>query len=89
MSSSKRRKFDCERRWFSNEWCKKYFVIQKIENIICLIFQNTITVIKEYNIKRHYCTKHAAKFDGIEGQICFDKIEQFKMSLSMQEIFYI
>ena len=32
--------------------------------------------MKEYNIKRHYCTKHAAKYDGIEGQLRFDKIEQ-------------
>ena len=45
--------------------------------------------MKEYNIKRHYCTKHAAKFDGNEGQLRFDKIEQFKMSLSMQELFHV
>ena len=30
--------------------------------------------------------KHAAKFNGIEGQLRFDEIEQFKKSLSMQEI---
>ena len=34
--------------------------------------------MKEYNIKRHYCTKHASKFDDIVGQLRFDKIEQFK-----------
>ena len=35
--------------------------------------------MKEYNIKRHYYTKHAAKFDGIESQLLFDEIEQFKV----------
>ena len=44
--------------------------------------------MKEYNIKRHYCTKHAAKFDGIGGQLQFDEIEQFKKSLSIQEVFH-
>ena len=43
--------------------------------------------MKEYNIKRHYCTKRAAKFDGIKGQLEFDKIELFKKSLSLHEIF--
>ena len=84
MSSSKRRKFDCKRRRFSNEWCKKCFVIQHTENVIYLICQNTIAVMKEYNTKRHYCTKHAVKFDAIDGQLRFGEIEQFKMPLSMQ-----
>ena len=44
--------------------------------------------MKEYNIKRYYCTKHEVKFDGIEGQFRFDEIEQFKMSLSIQEVFH-
>ena len=44
-------------------------------------------IVKEYNIKRDYCTKHASKFDGIESQLLFDKIEQFK-NLSMQEMFH-
>ena len=50
--------------------------------VICLICQNTIAIIKKYNIKHHYCTKHAAKFDGIKGQLWFDEIEQFKKCLS-------
>ena len=44
--------------------------------------------MKEFNIKRHYCTKHAARYDDIEGQLRFDEIEQFKKSLSMQEVFH-
>ena len=44
--------------------------------------------MKEYNIKHHYCTKHPAKFVGIEVQLQFDKIEQFEKSLSIQEVFH-
>ena len=44
--------------------------------------------MKKYNIKHQYCTKHAVKFDGIEGQTRFDKMEQFKKSLTMHEVFH-
>ena len=44
--------------------------------------------MKEYNLKRHYCTKNASKFDGIDGQLRFDKIEQFEKSLSVQIIIH-
>ena len=44
--------------------------------------------MKEYHIKRHYCTKHASKFDGIYDQLQLDKIEQFNMSLSMLKVFH-
>ena len=44
--------------------------------------------MKEYNLKRHYCTKHVSKFDGIDAQLLFDKIEQFKKSLSIQKVFH-
>ena len=44
--------------------------------------------VREYKIKRHYCTKHASKFYGFEGQLRFDKIEQFKKFSSMHEVFY-
>ena len=37
--------------------------------------------MEEYNIKRHYCTKHAAKFDDIKSQLWFDKVEQIQKSL--------
>ena len=39
-------------------------------------------------IKRHYYTKHAAKFDSIGGQLRFDETEQFKKSLKVQEVFH-
>ena len=87
MSLSGKRKVDCEKRLFINEWCNKYFAIQHNKNVICPIFQNTITVMKEYNIEHYYCTKCAAKFANIEGQLQFDEMKQFKKSLNMHEIF--
>ena len=34
--------------------------------------------MKEYNIKRHYCTKHSASYDNIVGQLRVDKMQQLK-----------
>ena len=45
--------------------------------------------MKEYNIKRHYCTKHSASYDSIVGQLRVDKMHQLKKSLSkQQEVFH-
>ena len=44
--------------------------------------------MKKYNLMRHYCTKHVSKLVGIDGQLLFDKIKQFKKSLSIQKIFH-
>ena len=85
MSTGKKRKVDYERRKFNNEWCVKYFIVQHNQDVVCLICQSTIAVMTEYNIKRHYCTKHSASYDSIVGQSRVDKMQQLKKSLSKQE----
>ena len=45
--------------------------------------------MKEYNIKRHYCTKHSASYNSIVGQLLVDKMQQLKKSFSkQQEVFH-
>ena len=39
-----------------------------------VICQTTIAVLKEYNIKRHYSTKHSTLFDAVEGQDRVNKL---------------
>uniref|UniRef100_H2YP50 SPIN-DOC-like zinc-finger domain-containing protein n=1 Tax=Ciona savignyi TaxID=51511 RepID=H2YP50_CIOSA len=73
---SKKRKVDYEGRKFNNEWCIKYFIVQHNKDVVCLICQSTIAVMKEYNIKRHYDTKHSASYDSIVGQSRVDKMQQ-------------
>ena len=41
--------------------------------------------MKEYNIKRHYSTKHSASYDSIVDQLRVDKMQQLKKSLSKQQ----
>lgn len=59
MSGPKKRKVDSERRVFKNQWTDKYFFAEVRSKAVCLICQETVAVFKEYNISRHFSTKHA------------------------------
>ena len=37
-------------------------------NTLCLVCQEAISVAKEHNLKRHYESRHEAKYDNISGQ---------------------
>ena len=53
-----------------------------------MICQETIAVFKEYNIKRHYDSKHS-RFSEITGQIRRDKIVKLKSNLRSQSSTFI
>ena len=56
----------------------KNLVAPHNQGVVCLVCQVTIAVMKEYNVKRHYTTKHSSQFDKIVGQARVDKIEHLK-----------
>ena len=62
--TGKKRKIDLENRAFKDEWTKDYFFVQDNGKSLCLICMETIAAIKVDNIKRHYNSKHALKFDS-------------------------
>lgn len=59
MSGSKKRKVNSECRVFNKEWTAKYFFTEVRSKAVCLIYQETVVVFKEYNISHHFATKHA------------------------------
>lgn len=77
-SINKKRKIDTECRIFKSSWTENYFVAEHKGNVICVICQETIAVMKEYNIKRHYTSKHAAKYDELCGQIRSERVKLLK-----------
>lgn len=66
MSSApkKKRKIADEKRVFQEKWEDLYFVTEVHDTILCLICQQTIAVVKEYNIRRHYETMHKDKYSA-------------------------
>ena len=63
MANSKetrKRKIEEEMRNFNEKWTSEYFFIENADSRpLCLICEQTVSVNKEYNIKRHYDSKHA------------------------------
>lgn len=58
MSENKKRKIETEHRIFNSEWTNKYLFTLFKDKIICLVCRETIAVPKEYNVRRHFETKH-------------------------------
>ncbi|KAL3875981.1 hypothetical protein ACJMK2_033874 [Sinanodonta woodiana] len=61
MAEKRKRKIDDECRQFQEEWSLKYF-IKSGEKALCVICNETVAVIKEYNLRRHYQSKHQDKY---------------------------
>ena len=90
MSSSskavgpKKRKVTEELRTFQDRWTINYFFIEFQTKPVCLICNDSVSVMKEYNIKRHYEAKHASKFDQYKDQFRQDQVNELKRKLSAQ-----
>ena len=58
MEFPKKRKVDRECRVFNKNWMPKYLFAQVGNKAVCLLCCQSVDVLKEYNISRHYATKH-------------------------------
>ena len=83
-----KRKIEAENRQFNEEWTKKYFMQHFNGTALCLICRESVTVMKDYNCKRHYETKHAATFDDVKGEARKNKIDQLVKRLSSEQKFF-
>lgn len=85
MSGGKKRKVDTEGRQFQEKWTEEFFFILKNGKPICLLCNESISVMKEFNIKRHYSTKHAT-LHSLTGQLLrTDKIQKLTANLEKQQ----
>lgn len=82
---AQKRKVDSECRTFKEQWNVKYFVIEFGSKALCLICKESIAVLKEYNICRHYETKHTTKYSNYTGNLRLDKFIYLKRDLSSQQ----
>ena len=75
MATNKKRKVDTESRIFQEKWTIDYFFTQINETPVCLLFPESVSVMKEYNVRRHYVTKHSAKYDSFQGERRKEKVQ--------------
>ncbi|XP_069812872.1 general transcription factor II-I repeat domain-containing protein 2-like [Dendropsophus ebraccatus] len=82
---SKKRKIYSECRIFKEQWTYDYFFMQYKEKAVCLICQNSVSVFKEYNLRRHYQTQNKDKYDCLVSDVRKDKILKLKNTLTTQQ----
>jgi hypothetical protein len=85
MATLKKRKVDSECRIFQERWAENYFFIEYKRNPVCLICLDTVPVFKECNLKRHYNTKLAEKYEHLRGQIRKDTVSDLREKLTSQQ----
>ena len=74
----------------NEKWTFEYFFIANADRRpLCLICEQTVSVNKEYNIKRHYDSKHANGVYGkLKGRNRELEVEQLKEQLKSQSLMF-
>lgn len=85
LEPNKKRKVDNESRTFRDIWTEMYFFIVYNGDPVCLICKEKVSIMKEYNLRRHYDTKHGNVYDNILGQNRREKAEELQRNLSKQQ----
>lgn len=85
MSSNKNRKTDKECLVFNEKWIYEYFFIQQNNFALCIICKEKVDVLKKYNIRRHFITKHASTYNELFVNLRADKFEILKQNLVTQQ----
>lgn len=81
LSNVGKRKIDQEGRVFQEKWERAYFFVE-VQNIpTCLICKQSVSVSKEYNLRRHYQTNHSRHYDQYSGQAREEKLRELKRGL--------
>nr|XP_044999566.1 general transcription factor II-I repeat domain-containing protein 2B isoform X1 [Jaculus jaculus]XP_044999567.1 general transcription factor II-I repeat domain-containing protein 2B isoform X1 [Jaculus jaculus] len=76
-----KRKIDQEGRMFQEKWERAYFFVE-VQNIpTCLICKQSMSVSKEYNLRRHYQTNHSKHYDQFTEQVRDEKLRELKRGL--------
>ncbi|KAK0135368.1 General transcription factor II-I repeat domain-containing protein 2B [Merluccius polli] len=83
---SRKKRCVSEEKWqFQDKWANAYFVEpHRSDKVVCMICRQVIAMHKDFNIKRHYDTKHQT-YDKFSGKKCTSKLVQLKRGYTAQQ----
>ena len=61
LKLSKKRKIEDEGRVFNKQWTERYFFTDVGVKAVCLIWHETVALLKEFNLKRHFFGHNLSK----------------------------
>ena len=84
MGEPKKCKIASECRKVQTWWENEYFFMEVKRKCVCLICHESVAVMKDYNVRRHYETKHQTytSYTGAERE---EKVKQMEASLLPQQ----
>ncbi len=82
---SKKRKIDAEGRHFNERWESEYMFVLQREKPICLLCCEAVSVVKEYNIRRHFDTRHGDKYAKFNLQAKKQIVQELKGKLQSKQ----
>ncbi|KAG0433363.1 General transcription factor II-I repeat domain-containing protein 2 [Dictyocoela muelleri] len=80
----KKRKVDMEKRQFQDSWTEEYYFVLNNGVPVCLLCKESIAVNKEYNLRRHFSSKHPDR-NKFTSKYRRDEIEKLKKDLCSQQ----
>lgn len=87
-AQAKKRKVDAECRIFNKNWTAKYLFTEVGGKAVCLVCGEQIAVFKDYNLSRHYQTKHAEKYKNLTDDERTRTLEALLAKLQTQQGFF-
>lgn len=66
---------------FQEKWERAYFFVEVQSIPTCLICKQSVSVSKEYNLRRHYQTNHSRHYDQFSGPARDEKLRDLKRGL--------
>ncbi|KAK2814429.1 hypothetical protein Q5P01_000472 [Channa striata] len=77
-----------ENRSFQDRWETDYMFIMVKEKPICLVCGANMSVSKEYNIRRHFETRHHDKYKDLNANERLKKVEEMKKGLMSRQTMF-
>lgn len=84
-NSAKKRKIYQENRAFQAKWEAEYLFTEFKGKPMCLVCLETISVIKDYNLSRHYNSLHKVKYEKYTGAARTAIVADLKSKVCQQQ----
>lgn len=85
VSANNKRKVSDKCRLFQDHLTDAYLFVEVQQKPVCLVCNEPVAVMKEYNFKWHHKTKNSAKFNALQGQVRSIKVSELKKKLTTQQ----
>ena len=85
---AKKGKIDAECCIFNKTWTVKYLFTEVKGKAVCLVCGKQVAVFKEYNLNRHYVTKHEEKYKNLSDEERARELNTLLAKLHNQQEFF-